>query len=92
MIDFVEPGDDVTLHRWLANPAIRIVSLTITEGGYCIDPATGHFDPAHPAIAADAANPEMPRSVFGHIVKGLRLRRAAGFFTLYGHVLRQPSA
>ena len=35
-------------HRALADPAIRIVSLTVTEGGYFIDPATGAFDPDHP--------------------------------------------
>ena len=40
----------------LADPAIRIVSLTITEGGYFIDPASGKFNPTHPDIVADAAS------------------------------------
>jgi mannitol 2-dehydrogenase len=35
----------------MADPAIRIVSLTVTEGGYFVNPATGAFDAAHPDIA-----------------------------------------
>ncbi|TIL81033.1 MAG: mannitol dehydrogenase family protein, partial [Mesorhizobium sp.] len=41
MIDFLMPGDAVAIIERLADPAIRIVSLTITEGGYFIDPASG---------------------------------------------------
>ncbi|GLK64581.1 MULTISPECIES: mannitol dehydrogenase family protein [Paracoccus] len=78
VIDYITPGDHVRVIASLADPAIRIVALTITEGGYFIDAATGHFDPTHPAIAADAANPDMPQTVFGLIVAGLRARRAAG--------------
>jgi Mannitol dehydrogenase Rossmann domain len=59
MVDFVPPGDVPALIARLADPAIRIVSLTVTEGGYMIDPATGKFDPGHPAIKKDAANPTM---------------------------------
>ncbi|NKN35615.1 mannitol dehydrogenase family protein [Agrobacterium sp. a22-2] len=62
----------------LADPAIRIVSMTITEGGYYIDPATGKFDPTHPAMVADAGDPSHPKSVFGLIIAGLKARRAAG--------------
>ena len=64
----------------LARPAIRIVSLTVTEGGYCIDPATQRFDPRHPEIAYDAAHFDAPKSAFGLIAAGLRRRRAAGIF------------
>lgn len=78
MIDFLDPADRATIVERLADPAIRIVSLTITEGGYFIDPATGVFDPAHPAIAADGASPDDPKTVFGLIVAGLKRRRAAG--------------
>ncbi len=78
MIDFVTPGDPAAIIARLADPAIRIVSLTITEGGYFINPASGHFDPAHPAIAADGANPDAPKTVFGLIVAGLKARKAAG--------------
>ncbi|WGR63393.1 mannitol dehydrogenase family protein (plasmid) [Paracoccus ferrooxidans] len=78
IVDYIAPGDHGRVIAALADPAIRIVALTITEGGYFIDAATGHFDRAHPAIAADAANPDAPQTVFGLIVAGLRARRAAG--------------
>lgn len=78
MIGTIPPSDRPRILATLADPAIRIVSLTVTEGGYFIDPATGRFDPANPALVADAANPSDPRTVFGLIVEGLRLRRAAG--------------
>jgi mannitol 2-dehydrogenase len=77
MIDFlpVEP-DNAALIAAMARPEIRIVSLTVTEGGYFINPATGQFDPAHPEIVADAANPH--RTAFGAIIAALKARRAAG--------------
>ncbi len=78
MIDFIAAPDFDAIIDRLADPAIRIVSMTITEGGYFIDPATGKFDPKHPAIAADGANPDHPKTVFGLIIAGLKKRRAAG--------------
>jgi mannitol 2-dehydrogenase len=78
MIDFLDPDDRAGTIEKIADPAIRIVSMTITEGGYFINPASGKFDPGHPAIAADAANPSDPRTVFGIILAGLRLRRKRG--------------
>ncbi|NJO38456.1 MAG: mannitol dehydrogenase family protein, partial [Rhizobiales bacterium] len=79
MIDFLPVEEDRTpILTMLADPRIRIVSLTITEGGYCIDPATGRFDPGHPDIRADAASPERPSHVFGVLVNALKQRRAAG--------------
>ncbi len=54
MIDFIPPADRARLLETLASPATRIVSLTVTEGGYMIDPATGKFDPNHPALQRDA--------------------------------------
>ncbi len=78
MIDYIAPGNSAQVIAQLADPAIRIASLTITEGGYFIDANTGHFDPTHPAIAADGANPDAPKTVFGLLVAGLKARRAAG--------------
>jgi mannitol 2-dehydrogenase len=78
MMDFLVPGDAESIIAKLADPAIRIVSMTITEGGYFIDASTGKFDQKHPAIVADGANPDSPRTVFGLILAGLRRRRAAG--------------
>ncbi|WNW11272.1 mannitol dehydrogenase family protein [Pseudomonas sp. DTU_2021_1001937_2_SI_NGA_ILE_001] len=68
----------------LADPAIRIVSLTITEGGYCIDDSTGEFLAELPAIQHDLRHPEAPQSVFGILCAALAKRRAAGIraFTL----------
>lgn len=83
----------------MAAPEIRIVSLTITEGGYYIDPATGLFDDTHIDIKHDAANPESPITAFGAIVASLKRRRreGSGPFTLQscdnlqgnGSILRQ---
>lgn len=78
MIDYLAPGNAAATIAALAEPAIRIVSLTITEGGYFINPASGVFDPAHPAIAADAANPADPKTVFGLILAGLKARKEKG--------------
>ncbi|MBW8299576.1 MAG: mannitol dehydrogenase family protein [Hydrogenophaga sp.] len=78
MIDILTAPDYDKIIAALADPAIRIVSMTITEGGYFIDPATGAFDPKHPAMVADAADPAQPKSVFGLIIAGLKARRAAG--------------
>lgn len=76
MVDFLPIGDEAAIVRRLVNPAIRIVSLTVTEGGYFLD-ADGRFNVSHDAIRADAADPDDPQTVFGMIVKALKLRRAA---------------
>ncbi|SFV36656.1 mannitol 2-dehydrogenase [Devosia crocina] len=78
MIDYLKPGDSAAVIAALADPAIRIVSLTITEGGYYIDPASQKFDPTHPDIAYDAANFDAPKTAFGLILAGLVKRREAG--------------
>lgn len=77
MIDILPIGDPAAIIAKLADPEIRIVSLTITEGGYFID-ASGTFNPAHPAIAADGQNPDAPKTVFGLIVAGLKARKDQG--------------
>ncbi|SLN29398.1 Mannitol 2-dehydrogenase [Roseivivax jejudonensis] len=77
MIDYLPAADQVAICARMAEPDIRIVSLTITEGGYFLD-AEGHFDGAHPAMTTDAAAPDAPATVFGMILKALRLRRDAG--------------
>jgi len=79
MIDHLKVGDAAATIARLADPAIRIVSLTITEGGYYIDPATQRFDPTHPDIAADAKDRlAAPKTAFGLILAGLKRRRDAG--------------
>lgn len=62
----------------MAEPSIRIVSLTITEGGYCIDDSTGQFMAHLPPVQHDLANPAAPTTVFGFICAALQRRREAG--------------
>lgn len=62
----------------MADPAIRIVSLTVTEKGYCHDPSTGELDEKHPDIVHDLAHPTEPISAPGIIVAALDLRRRRG--------------
>jgi mannitol 2-dehydrogenase len=78
MIDFLKPFDVAATLSMLARPEIRIVSLTVTEGGYYISPATQRFDPAHPDMVYDARHADQPRTAFGLIAAGLKRRRAAG--------------
>jgi mannitol 2-dehydrogenase len=78
MIDFVRPYDVAANLDMLARPQIRIVSLTVTEGGYYISPATQTFDSSHSDIVADARDIEAPKTAFGLIVAGLKRRREAG--------------
>ena len=59
-------------------PQVAIVSLTITEKGYCIDPATGHLDITQPRIVHDLASPDEPHSAPGILVEALHRRRERG--------------
>jgi mannitol 2-dehydrogenase len=79
MIDYlpIEDGNAALISQ-MTDPSIRIVSLTVTEGGYFLDANTGGFDTDREDIRHDAANPNQPRTVFGAIVSALRLRRADG--------------
>ena len=79
MIDFlpVEDGHGALIAQ-MADPSTRIVGLTVTEGGYYVDPVTNGFDAEHPDIRHDVANPARPRTAFGAMVEALRRRRDAG--------------
>ncbi|AWH90044.1 mannitol dehydrogenase family protein [Limnobaculum parvum] len=71
-------GEVDGIHRVLeamTQPEIAIVSITITEKGYCYQPATGTLIEDHPLIRHDIANPSAPKSAPGAIVQALRLRR-----------------
>lgn len=61
---------------------VKIVSLTVTEKGYCQDAKTGGLDFAHPLIVQDLKNPEQPQSVPGYLVAALRTRRDRPFTVL----------
>lgn len=77
MIDFLDVDPAVVVQA-LQDPAIRIVSLTVTEGGYFVDARTGGFDAGHPEIAHDAEHPDDPQTVFGILIAALKARRDAG--------------
>ncbi|MCK8464064.1 mannitol dehydrogenase family protein [Aliiroseovarius sp. S1339] len=79
MIDYVpvQPGNRLLIER-MAQPDIRIVALTVTEGGYYVDQTTKAFDATHPDIQHDAAHPDTPKTAFGAMVAALKLRRDQG--------------
>jgi fructuronate reductase len=62
----------------LAAPATKIVSITVTEKGYCHDPATGRLNRAHPEVQADVARPDSPATVLGFLAAALGARHASG--------------
>ncbi|WP_024287194.1 mannitol dehydrogenase family protein [Cellulomonas sp. KRMCY2] len=72
------PDDPEAVLNVLADPATRIVSLTITEGGYGVNDATGLFAPQDSATLADIEQGGPPRSALGYLTEGLRRRREAG--------------
>ena len=62
----------------IADKSIRIITLTITEGGYNMEKSTGEFILDDPTIQHDLQNPLSPKTVFGFIAEGLRRRKALG--------------
>jgi fructuronate reductase len=71
-------ADRVRLMARFADPAVTVVTLTVTEKGYCHDPATGRLNLDHPDIVHDLAAPDAAVSTVGVLVAGLAARRAAG--------------
>jgi fructuronate reductase len=74
----VGPEDRWAVPRCLADSRIAVVSLTVTEKGYCHDPTTRALDFEHPDIRHDLEHPDQPRSAVGALVAGLALRRLTG--------------
>ena len=72
------PNDPAAVIRKLADPATRIVSLSITEGGYSINDSTGDFDPRTPDVLHDLDPHTVPSSAFGLITAALAQRREHG--------------
>lgn len=68
----------------LADPAIRIITLTITEGGYNLDKKSGEFILGDESIQYDLQHPDRPRTIFGFVAAGLRrrMRQSAGPLTI----------
>ncbi|KGM07983.1 Multiple polyol-specific dehydrogenase [Methylophaga thiooxydans] len=79
LVDFLMGCDDpVSVIDRMASPETKIVSLTITEGGYNVDPVTGEFDFSTTGAKHDLENPLQPKLVFGFLTSALRKRRDAG--------------
>ena len=74
---FLAPDAAAETRALLADPAIGLVTTTVTEKGYCLN-GDGTLDLAHPDIVRDLAGADVPASVVGWIVAGLAARRAAG--------------
>jgi len=74
----VAPEDPAAVLDRLAHPAVRVVTVTVTEKGYCHEPATGALNEDHPDIRHDLANPQSPRTLPGFLAAALARRRAAG--------------
>lgn len=93
-------GMDAIIEKF-CEPQVAIVSLTVTEKGYCIDPATGRLDASNERIVHDLENPAEPHSVPGILVEALNRRRERGLrpFTVLscdnipdnGHVVRNAA-
>ncbi|GAA2010843.1 mannitol dehydrogenase family protein [Nakamurella flavida] len=78
LVDYLwAPEDPEAVLERMADPATRIVSLTVTEGGYSIHPVTGEFD-VTPAVQADLAPGAVPATAFGLVVEALARRRERG--------------
>ncbi|MGH8819591.1 MAG: mannitol dehydrogenase family protein, partial [Achromobacter pestifer] len=74
----VAPEDPQAVLARIAHADTRIVSVTVTEKGYCHDPASGQLNLDHPDIVHDLGQPLAPRSTIGFLAWGLQQRRAAG--------------
>ena len=77
----VAPEDPGAVLGAMADPEVRIVSLTVTEKGYCHDPATGRLNPGHPDILHDAAHP----------LPGARRASSSARWSVAGRPARRPS-
>lgn len=75
-VDFENKEQHCQLQDMLMNPSIRIVSLTVTEGGYFL--CDGNFNRSDAAVQKDAENPDAPCTVFGMMAKAIKQRRDAG--------------
>ncbi len=62
----------------MASSEVKIISMTITEGGYNLDRKTGNFDFSNSLVQQDLRTPSQPKSTFGFIAEALRRRKQAG--------------
>jgi fructuronate reductase len=74
----VAPEDPAAVLERLTRPSVRVVTITVTEKGYCHEPATGALNEKDPGIVRDLAEPERPQTLAGFLVEALDRRRRAG--------------
>jgi fructuronate reductase len=74
----VGPEDPAAVIAAMAAPSVKIISLTVTEKGYCHDPATGNLNWDHPDIQHDLTSLHVPRSAIGYLVAALIARHGNG--------------
>jgi hypothetical protein len=84
----VAPADPQALLAAMCEPRVRIVTLTVTEKGYCHDPPNCRLDETHPAIRRDLGDPHAPSSAPGFLVEALTRRRGR-IGAVHGAELRQ---
>lgn len=100
MVEFLfAPENKQAVIDKMAHSDSKIVSLTITEGGYNFHPSSGEFNYTNPEIVHDIANPNDPITAFGYLTAALKIRKNAGLpaFTVQscdniqhnGHVTRK---
>jgi fructuronate reductase len=74
----VAPEDRPAVVRLLADPCVKVITLTVTEKGYTLDPDSGELALTHPDILDDLHHPEAPCSTIGFLAAGLKARMTAG--------------
>ena len=72
------PENPIAVIEKMADPDIKIISLTITEGGYNLNEATGGFDFSNPVVVEDMKNPMSPKTVFGYLAQAMKMRMQRG--------------
>ena len=72
------PTDDIGVPHRIASPQTKIVTLTVTEGGYCISPVSGRLELNSPQVCYDLAHTNRPAGVIGMVARGLDLVRLRG--------------
>jgi len=72
------PENPMAVIEKIASPEVKIITLTITEGGYNYDEATGEFNAENPLIQHDIAHPKTPKTVFGYLTQALKYRKERG--------------
>lgn len=79
LIDYkYAPADPNGVITVMADPAVKIISLTITEGGYNYDTSTGEFQFDDPGIQSDLQHPDSPMTIFGYLTEAFRIRKNHG--------------